>query len=178
MEGAPGRPSIISLAKTYTESHTLGFCAAIEIVAQPASNSRISEQSVEGFSVYVPAKTSDEDLVPADYIYSRRVSFLPVWWKLCFITLLSACFLWVFNGIYGTSRDVEAVWEGKCVIGKWEQGKPGILVNLTCNGKETQVTDAQTLLSFINGASPRCFADQEGKLYCTLDDRKRMKKKN
>lgn len=179
MEGTPDRPSIISVAKKYVEAHTEGFCAGIEIVAPAAAGYDTRNQNVSGFNVYVPVREQEErpSLVLVDYITSSRVKFLPVWWKLVGISLVSAVFLHIFSNIYNSSQDVEVAWEGECSVGKWENKKSVLLLNLTCNGTETQVTDTETLLSYINSPEkPRCFADKSGELYCKTEDKKRMKK--
>lgn len=179
MEGTPDRPSIVSVAKKYVEAHTEGFCAGIEIVAPAAAGYDTRNQNVGGFNVYVPVKEQENrpSLVLVDYISSSRIKFLPVWWKLVGISLISAIFLYIFSSIYDSNQDVEAAWEGECSVGKWENKKSVLLLNLTCNGKETQVTDTETLLSYINSPEkPRCFADKGGELYCKTKDKKRMKK--
>lgn len=179
MEGTSDRPSIISVAKKYVESHTEGFCAGIEIVAPAAAQYDARNQNVNGFNVLVPVRKQEErpNLVLVDYISSSRISFLPVWWKLIIILLISVLFLSIFDFVYDSNQDVEVAWEGECSVGKWENKKSALLLNLTCNGKETQVTDTETLLSYINSPEkPRCFADKSGELYCKTKDKKRMKK--
>ncbi len=182
MEGTPDRPSIVSVAKKYVEAHTEGFCAGIEIVAPAAVGLGTRNQNIGGFSVTVPVRVQEDrpSLVSIDYISSSRIEFLPVWWKLVLISLFSAAFLFIFNSVHESKQDVEAVWEGECSVGKWEKNSSSLLqLNLTCNGKEVQVTDTETLLSYINNsAKPRCFADKNNELYCKVSDKKRMKKKS
>lgn len=180
MEGTPNRPSIISVAKSYVASHTEDFCAGIEIVAPAATQYINRDIRTGGFDIRVPVIREDTpSLVTVDYISSSRIKFLPVWWQLVGISLISAVFLLCFNIVHDSLQDLEAVWEGECSIGKWENKKETLRANLICNGKETQVTDAETLLSYINDpAKPRCFADNSGKIYCNSADKKRMKKKN
>lgn len=181
MEGTADRPSIVAVAKKYVEAHTEGFCSVIEIVAPPAAGYDSRNRNMNGFNVYVPVKEQEElpSLVLVDYISSSRIKFLPVWWKLVGISLFSAFFFYIFSVIYDSKQDVEAVWEGECSVGTWENKNSVLLLNLTCNGKETQVTDAETLLSYINSSEkPRCFADTSGKLYCDTKDKKRMKKQD
>lgn len=179
MEGAPDRPSIVSVARRYVESHTEGFCAGIEIVAPAATGDNTRNKNINGFNIYVPVKKQEgvPSLVLVDCISSNRIMFLPVWWKLVGILLFSAIFLYIFSNHYESNQDIAVTWESECNVGKWENKNSSLLLNLTCNGKETQISDSETLLSYINSLKkPRCFADKGGELYCKNKDKQRMKK--
>lgn len=180
MEGTNDRPSIVTIAKNYVEAKSDGFCTSIEIVAPVATSYAMRHRDIGGFELYVPIEDSSETskLVLVDYIKTTRIEILPVWWKLIFISIVTSFFLLIFSLIHDITSEIDVVWEGECSVKNWEKyGEGKLLLNLTCNGVETSVTDRDTLFTYLNDhVNPRCFSDKEGTMYCTERDKKRMKK--
>jgi hypothetical protein len=188
MEGDETHPSILTVVKKYIDDQAHGICTEIKFVAPVSNEDKNGESSRDVFHVavakgavleLVPETTTSEvriPVAPVRWVTTTRIGFLPVWWKLLLLIVVTTLFAVMFKMMNNEIVPVDARWSGECVKGQYEDKGGVITLNVSCDGESVAVTNRKTIVAMLNNDTPpMCFRSVAGKFYCDIDDQSRMK---